>query len=309
MRKFWTILIILTGQTFICAQTAVQEIETLLETRAVTYAQAARFVLEASSSQTAFNQEEAFLYAREQGWLPQNVAAEETARLDGVSLVLMNSFGMKGGLMYSLTKNPHYAYRELVHRNVIQGKVTGSMPVSGEYLLFITGRLLSRTEAAEETAERRRHEAEERTSRQRRETMAAEITAILVEQDVSDTTVEATEEGVTITISNIQFMADSAVLYGSEEIKLQEIANILSNIPGIKIQVSGHTALAGTAENRLRISQERAQTVAVYLVSLGACNEDNITYIGYGAERPVADNTTPEGMALNRRVEITILEN
>jgi hypothetical protein len=55
----------------------------------------------------------------------------------------VESFGIGGGIMYSITKAPHYAYLELVYRNVIQGRVIGSTPVSGDYLLFITGRMLS----------------------------------------------------------------------------------------------------------------------------------------------------------------------
>ena len=311
MRRYKTLFfaVFFMAGTFVFAQAGVHEVETLLNTGAVTYAQAARFVLEASSAQTAFNQEEAFLYAEERGWLPKKAAADGTARLDEVSKILINAFGMKGGIMYSLTKGSKYAYRELVYKNIIQGRVVGSMPVSGEYLLFITGRMLSRTEAAQEEAERKRLDAEERAARQRREAIAAEISVMLVEQQVADTTVEATETGVTITLSNIQFLADSAILNQTERVKLQEIANILRNIPGIKLEVSGHTALAGTAENRLRISQERARAVATYLVSLGACDPANITSIGYGAARPVADNSTEQGMALNRRVEITILEN
>jgi outer membrane protein OmpA-like peptidoglycan-associated protein len=289
----------------IAAQNAAQEIETLLGTNAVTYAQAARFILDASNSLTVSNHNEAFQYAKEQGWLPKNVSSDDTARLNGISQLLVKSFGLKGGIMYSITNAPHYAYRELIYRGIIQGRVTGAQTVSGEHLIFITGRLLGLMERAEEM----RIADEEKAARRRREAMAAEISAMLVEQEVSDTTVQATETGITITLSNIQFLADSAVLHGSEMAKLQEIASILQNIPGIKIHVSGHTALAGTVESRLNISRERARVVANYLVSLGACPQANITYAGYGSDRPIADNTTEAGMALNRRVEITILEN
>jgi outer membrane protein OmpA-like peptidoglycan-associated protein len=169
--------------------------------------------------------------------------------------------------------------------------------------------MLSLTEKAEEETETRHREPEKDAAMERREAIAAEITAMLVEQAVADTTVKATEKGITITLSNIQFLADSARLHLSEMAKLQDIANILKNIYGIKIEVSGHTALAGTEESRLNISRERAQVVASYLVLLGACAEEDISYIGYGATRPIADNSTEEGMALNRRVEIILLEN
>ena len=72
--------------------------------------------------------------------------------------------------------------------------------------------------------------------------------------------------------------------------------------------ISGHTALAGTAGARLNLSQERARAVAQYLIQLDVKDEYHIFTQGFGAERPVASNDTIEGMARNRRVEITILK-
>jgi hypothetical protein len=124
------------------AQTAA-EIETLLKTPAVTYAQAARFVLRASEAASISGSREAFNYAAERNWLPKNTSPDSEARLDGVSLLFMRSFNLKGGLFYSLFKNPHYAYRELAARKAFKGKSDPFMAVSGEQLLFITGRFLS----------------------------------------------------------------------------------------------------------------------------------------------------------------------
>ena len=90
---------------------------------------------------------------------------------------------------------------------------------------------------------------------------------------------------------------------------LHEVAQILASIPGRKIQVAGHTALTGDDSGNFALSLERAQSVAVYLVSLGVRRPGEITTVGYGSDRPIADNATAEGMAINRRVEITILEN
>jgi len=75
------------------------------------------------------------------------------------------------------------------------------------------------------------------------------------------------------------------------------------------VLISGHTALAGTATARQKLSVERARAVAEALIRLGARAPEAITVTGFGAEKPVADNSTAEGMARNRRVEITILEN
>ena len=145
MKQKWPLLlmIFLASAIFLHAQNTAHEIEALLETQAVTYAQAARFVLEASSQAVLLNHDEAFDYAQKGGFLPDDVTEDMIARLDGISFLFLNCFGLNGGLMYSRTRSPHYAYRELVYKNIIQGRVVGSMPVSGELLLFITGRMLS----------------------------------------------------------------------------------------------------------------------------------------------------------------------
>lgn len=128
------------------AQAAAEEIETLLSASAVTYAAAARFLLQASDTMVTSDAQEAFRYAAQKNWLPKNAAADDAARFDGISLLLMCSFDMKGGILYSIAKNPHYSYRELVYKNIIQGRADPAMYISGERLLFITGKILSQKE-------------------------------------------------------------------------------------------------------------------------------------------------------------------
>jgi len=126
---------------------------------------------------------------------------------------------------------------------------------------------------------------------------------------LDDVSVKSDELGVTISMENIQFEADSSRLLPSELAKIEKIAAILSGIPDRDILVTGHTALAGTAAARQQLSVERARAVAEALIRLGARLPEAVTVLGYGAERPVAENSTAAGMARNRRVEITILEN
>jgi outer membrane protein OmpA-like peptidoglycan-associated protein len=292
------------------AQSTAQEIETLLETRAVTYAQAARFVLEAADAMVTSSHEEAFRFAAEQNWLPKNARPDDLAQLNHISRLLMLSFETKGGVMYTITKNSRYAYRELKYLNVIQSRSDPAMFVSGERLLFYVNRILTMQDAQDAArnapARITRREAE-RTAR--REALAAEIAVIIEEQKIADTTVEATNEGVMITLSNIMFQADSVELPAAEMVKIREIARVLRSISGVRLLVAGHATHVGTEEYRLTLSRGRAQSVADYLVLLDAAEEENVSVVGYGSSRPVADTSTPEGMAANRRVEITILEN
>lgn len=127
--------------------------------------------------------------------------------------------------------------------------------------------------------------------------------------DLPNVAVTADDRGVTISLEDIQFLAESAILRPEELAKIRAIAEVLSRYPDRDILVSGHTALAGSAEGRLKLSQERAMAVARALVATGLVDASRIRTIGWGADRPVADNATPQGMARNRRVEITILEN
>ena len=128
------------------AQSAADEIETLLKTGAVTYSAAARFLLEASETLAVSDPAEAFRYAMEQGWLTKKASADDAARLDEICLLLMRAFGINGGLLFSVTGSPHFAYRELVYREIIQGRTDPHMNVSGERLLFYTDRVFHKRE-------------------------------------------------------------------------------------------------------------------------------------------------------------------
>ena len=128
---------------FSFAQSA-DRIEALFNMQELSYEQAAAFVLEAADIYTSPG--EAFRYATERNWLPKNAEARDMARLDGVSLLVMKAFEIKGGAFFSVFQNAHYAYSELEYRNVIEGKTVPAMAVSGEMMLFIVGRVLSEQE-------------------------------------------------------------------------------------------------------------------------------------------------------------------
>jgi len=127
--------------------------------------------------------------------------------------------------------------------------------------------------------------------------------------DGGDTDGDPSAENVAIlpTLQHVNFLPDVPTPHDDQMPRIREIADILRDIPNVRILISGHTALANTPENRLRFSQWRAQNIANILVELGAVRVENITMEGHGAERPIANNRTAAGMAANRRVEITIL--
>jgi outer membrane protein OmpA-like peptidoglycan-associated protein len=144
-----------------------------------------------------------------------------------------------------------------------------------------------------------------------KEKVAAEIQQELEKRGVPDTPVRAEERGVTLSIQNIQFLPNSALLTDGEKAKLRRIGEILSKYADRDLMVSGHTARAGsyTAEQHQSLSEDRARAVADFLLGLGAIREEQVTTRGFGYRQPLADNATEEGRRVNRRVEITILEN
>jgi len=88
---------------------------------------------------------------------------------------------------------------------------------------------------------------------------------------------------------------------------LKRLAEDLKKYPNIKIEIAGHTDNVGTDENNDLLSQNRAESVYSYLVSIG-CNKDKMQARGYGERKPVATNSTEAGRAENRRVEIKFLK-
>jgi len=163
MKKIICFLVLLSAAAlvFIPAQVA-DEIEILLDTEVISYGQAARFILQAADisgiddSSLFLTREKAFNIARERRWLPKRAEIDAPARLDGISLLLMRSFGLRGGIFYSLFRNPHYAYREMVYREIIYGRIDAKMTMSGDMLLYMVNRVFAAQEQGKITAVRGR---------------------------------------------------------------------------------------------------------------------------------------------------------
>ena len=119
--------------------------------------------------------------------------------------------------------------------------------------------------------------------------------------------VDNTEAGIRLTIQNLQFKADSAELLPGEEKRLDQIAEILRLAEGAQFLIEGHTADTGYEAGEMKLSKERADSIAAALSSRGIGSERFICK-GSGGKKPIASNDTSEGKALNRRVEITILD-
>lgn len=119
--------------------------------------------------------------------------------------------------------------------------------------------------------------------------------------------VENTAAGIRLTMQNLNFKPDSAELLPGENERLDQIAQVLKEVPDQMFLVEGHSASVGYEKGEMKLSVERANSVANALIQRGIPREKFICK-GSGGTKPIADNSTPEGKAKNRRVEITILE-
>lgn len=106
----------------------------------------------------------------------------------------------------------------------------------------------------------------------------------------------------------INFTRASADLTGDSTFTLNVLAEIANACPAFRIEIGGHTDNEGTDERNQRLSDRRAKSVAAYLSKAGV-DANRLSAVGYGASKPVSDNTTPEGRAQNRRIEFTVKAN
>jgi len=122
------------------------ELEAVLASPAVTFAQASRFVLASSAVQNNVRtQDAAFTFAKEKGWIKNSASPQDVIKMSELSFLITSAFGIKGGFMYRLFPGPRYAFRAMVSRSLIEGSADPSMTVSGQRFLHILGNTVSFT--------------------------------------------------------------------------------------------------------------------------------------------------------------------
>jgi len=116
-------------------------------------------------------------------------------------------------------------------------------------------------------------------------------------------------KAIKVTLDNgILFDFNKSTLKKEAKDELEKFAKEMADMPNTNINVYGHTDNVGTAEANKKVSDQRARAVASYLMKHGI-EKDHILAEGLSYDFPVADNSTAEGRAQNRRVEIYISAN
>jgi outer membrane protein OmpA-like peptidoglycan-associated protein len=105
----------------------------------------------------------------------------------------------------------------------------------------------------------------------------------------------------------VKFADNSANLLPESQDQLANVAKILTAYPNVSLKIAGYTDNVGSAAANKRLSAERAAAVKLALVKAGVAS-GRLTSEGYGGAHPIADNSTEEGRAQNRRISVLVVK-
>ncbi|MEP6464719.1 MAG: OmpA family protein [Parafilimonas sp.] len=113
------------------------------------------------------------------------------------------------------------------------------------------------------------------------------------------------ELNATVRLKNIQFPSKSFVLEPVSMIELNKLVQLMNDNPSVKIQINGYTDNVGNDADNLKLSEDRSKAVVSYLINKGI-DAKRLAAKGFGKTHAIAENSTEEGKALNRRTEFII---
>jgi len=154
-------------------------------------------------------------------------------------------------------------------------------------------------QAAQHQAEQSAQQATQQTE-QMREKLKDQLNQVLATRE--------TARGLIVNMSDVLFDTGQYTLKPDAREKLAKVSGILLAYPNLQLQVEGYTDNVGSDQFNQTLSQERADAVRTYLSSQGVA-QTNISAAGYGKTDPVADNSTSQGRAENRRVQLVVSGN
>jgi len=114
------------------------------------------------------------------------------------------------------------------------------------------------------------------------------------------------EHEIVLTLPGVAFDSNSYEIKYEYRASLEKVAQTIADYPDAQVIIAGHTDDVGEASYNLELSFQRANAVMAYLVNEFGIAPSRLSAIGYGEERPIADNSTESGRQQNRRVEIVL---
>ena len=122
-----------------------------------------------------------------------------------------------------------------------------------------------------------------------------------------DIPLQAIQVGKEVILKNIFFETDSWEIKSESESELNSLYNLLALNKNLSIEIAGHTDNTGSKSNNKILSENRAKAVYSSLIKRGI-QADRLSFKGYASSKPIGDNRTEEGKAMNRRTEFKVIK-
>lgn len=133
-----------------------------------------------------------------------------------------------------------------------------------------------------------------------------------IEQEIPGAQVERVDDGIVVTFdenSGVYFDTAKYNINSASQSILDKLANVLREYPDTDVLVVGHTDSVGADDMNMTLSKNRAMSVTNYFVQNKGLSAGRFTTNWFGETAPIADNSTAEGRAKNRRVNLAIVPN
>ena len=133
-----------------------------------------------------------------------------------------------------------------------------------------------------------------------------------IENEIPGAQVERVDDGIVVTFdenSGVYFDTNKYNINAASQATLDKLTGVLREYPDTNVLVVGHTDSTGSDEYNMTLSKQRAQSVTSYFTNTKGLSSSRFTTNWYGEQSPVADNSTAEGRAQNRRVNVVIVPN
>lgn len=157
---------------------------------------------------------------------------------------------------------------------------------------------------AKEKMERQRREAEQKLENERRFNQKYIEVQKYFQKDEAE--VYKQENRLVLRLKAMRFPVGKSIIMPENYALLSIVQKAIRNFNDPQVTVEGHTDSTGSVEVNQLLSQQRADAVREYFIANQTLPPDRISAVGYGSERPLASNATPEGRAINRRIDIII---
>lgn len=148
--------------------------------------------------------------------------------------------------------------------------------------------------------------ATELGERQLREEKLKDARAIL--NPTEGTVLTNATDDIVLRLAGLSFVSGSSDIIDEQVPLLEKVERIIGLFPGSKLMVEGHTDDRGERVTNMRLSEKRAFAVMQYLRESMSMSADRISAVGFGPDKPIGTNTTSEGRAKNRRIDIIVFQ-